>query len=55
MPPEIPREAGVDVCKTNANKCKIIPFIRFQAVSNECSKQTIIVAVATRFTNPIMG
>lgn len=35
----------------NAN----FPFIRFQVVSSECSKQTVLVTVATRFTNPSEG
>lgn len=48
-----PWEAGVGMGKKNANKCKITPFIRFQiSISNQCSKQTVLIAVATRFTNP---
>lgn len=48
--PEILRKAEVGVWKINANKCKITPFIRLQAVWNECSKQA-----ATKFTNQLRG
>lgn len=55
MFPEILRKAGVGEWKINANKCKITPFIRLQAVLNECSKQTALITIATKFTNPVEG